>query len=357
MRVLLFALLLCLPVLRAASAADAGILLAVSTSAEARAQLVQEAAQLPGVLATAEIGRRQLPLVRSRTAGGAIVDQAATGYRYMLDAMAFDPVSYARLQGVPALAMLQPGDAVLGESSARLRRIGVGGRLEFADGAELIVRAVVPDAVILNREVAFAAAISPGDRRQLWLRYDGPHQTFEEALAARLPSDTPLRIRALDESDFIEGYAPVLPQVRLKLALGEFSFRPTTGTSFVRDARWETNNLMTAEVPLIGRVRCHRLLVPALRGAMQELIDKDLAHLIAPRAFQGCDNPRLIGEGRSLSRHAWGAAVDLNYSSDRVIRANASDPRLVAIMAKWGFLSGHLFNDPGHFEYAGAPAL
>lgn len=357
MRALLLALLLCLPAVRSAPAADAGILLAVSTSADARAALVAEVARLPGVVAMAEIGRRQLALVRSRSADGAAVDQAAPGYRYLLDAMAFDPPSYARLQGLPALALLQPGEAILGESSARLRRIGVGGRLELADGTELHVRAVVPDAVILNREVAVAAPAASGDRRQLWLRYDGPHETFEAALAASLPSGVPLRIRALDESDFIEGYAPVLPQVRLKLALGEFAFRPTGVTSFVRDARWEANHLMTAEVPLIGRVRCHRLLVPALRGAMQELIDKDLAHLIAPRAFQGCDNPRLIGEGRSLSRHAWGAAVDLNYSNDRVIRANASDHRLIAIMAKWGFLSGHLFNDPGHFEYAGAPAL
>ena len=357
MRALLLALLLCVPVLRSAPAADSGILLAVSTSTDARAALVQEAARLPGVLAIAEISRRQVALVRSRAADGPVVDQAAAGYRYVLDAMAFDPPSYARLQGVPELALLQPGEAVLGESSARLRRIGIGGRLELGDGSELRVRGVVADAVMLNREVAFAAPSAPGDRRQLWLRYDGPHDTFEAALAARLPADVPLRIRALDESDFIEGYAPVLPQVRLKLALGEFAFRPTTGTSFVRDARWEANNLVTAEVPLLGRVRCHRLLVPALRSAMQELIDKDLAQLIAPKAFQGCDNPRLIGEGRSLSRHAWGAAVDLNYANDRVIRANASDPRLVAIMGKWGFLSGHLFGDPGHFEYAGAPAL
>lgn len=356
MRILLLALLVSLPLTQAVPATNAGILVTVSTDAQARAALVAHVAQLPGVVAASEIGRRQLSLVRSRNADGAVVDQAPAGYRYLLDAMAFDPVSYARLLNVPELGLLRSGEAALGESSARLRRIGVGGSLEFADGSTLVVRAVVPDAVILNREVAVPAPAASGDRRQLWLRYDGRHDAFASALAAGLPANTQLRIRARDNSEFLEGYAPILPQVQLKAALGEFALRPTTGTAFTRDARWEAANMLTADVPLLGRVRCHRLVVPALRGAMQEMIDSKLDHLIAPKAFQGCDNPRLIGEGRGLSRHAWGAAVDLNYSGDPVIRRNGADPRLVAVMARWGFLSGHLFGDPGHFEYAGPPA-
>ena len=104
-------------------------------------------------------------------------------------------------------------------------------------------------------------------------------------------------------------------------------------------------------------MRCHTVLVPALQGAMQEVINSGLAFLISREAFQGCDNPRLIAEGRGFSRHAWGAAVDINYSDDSTIRANGADPRLVAIMERWGFTSGHLWHnpDPGHFEYVGPP--
>ena len=141
--------------------------------------------------------------------------------------------------------------------------------------------------------------------------------------------------------------------------LGEFAYRPTEGRYFQRDPEWESTNLINAEIPLLGEVRCHKVLVPALIGAMNEVISQGLASLIDPGAFQGCDNPRLIAEGRGFSRHAWGAAVDINYGDDPELQANARDPRLVNIMALWGFTSGHLFNtaDPGHFEFVGPPRL
>jgi hypothetical protein len=164
-------------------------------------------------------------------------------------------------------------------------------------------------------------------------------------------------LRSTEPSEFLTSPAAILPQAQMKLALGEFSFRPTNGRYIERDRVWVEDNLINAEIPLLGRVRCHAVLVPALQGAMQEVINADLAFLISPEAFQGCDNPRLIGVGRGFSRHAWGGAVDLNYSDDATIRANGADPRLVEIMRQWGFTSGHLWHnpDPGHFEYVGPP--
>ena len=49
--------------------------------------------------------------------------------------------------------------------------------------------------------------------------------------------------------------------------------------------------------------------------------------------------------------------LEVPYSDDSTIRANGADPRLVAIMERWGFTSGHLWHnpDPGHFEYVGPP--
>src|SRR5688572_19414655 len=132
LRALLAALCLTLP--SSALAAD-GILLAVSTSNEARAALRAGVTGVPGVAAVAEAGRRQMWLVRSRDAAGAIVQEAGSGFRYPLDALVIDPPAFASLFNDHAVLLrsLGAGDAVLGESSAQLRRIGVGGRLEMAD--------------------------------------------------------------------------------------------------------------------------------------------------------------------------------------------------------------------------------
>ncbi len=67
----------------------------------------------------------------------------------------------------------------------------------------------------------------------------------------------------------------------------------------------------------------------------------------------GCWNPRLIRADDGISRHAWGAALDLNVNANPTGLASAQDPRLVEVMQRWGFTSGAhwLVPDPSHFEY------
>ena len=338
------------------------MLLSVYTEEEHRDHLAVQAQRIDGVRAVARVARTALRLVRSWDADGRAVDEARPGYAYPLDAMLFEPPSFSRLagKGGSLVASLAEGDALLGATSAEIRRIGPGGRLELENGAVLTVRGVIDDALIRNREIALAVpALDDLDegRRSLLIRWSGPDNTVEEQLRALVPVDVRLLVRTQDPSEFIPSWAAVLPQVRIKLDLGEFAFQPADGRSIRRDPEWERNFLRTAHVPILGRVRCHRLVLESLTGAMRELQERGLAFLVRTDTFRGCDNPRLIAVGRGLSRHAWGAAVDLNYSQDPDIRRDASDPRLVDVMARWGFTSGHLFftPDPGHFEYVGPP--
>ena len=80
-----------------------------------------------------------------------------------------------------------------------------------------------------------------------------------------------------------------------------------------------------------------------------------------PAGFAGCWNPRYIrpttGRSSGISRHAWGAAVDLNAESNPQGSAGTQDPRLVEVMLEWGFTWGGdwLVPDPMHFEYGIAP--
>jgi len=346
----------------AAQAQDSstGLLLTASTRAELHDEFRDAVTKMPGMLAVTEVSRRQMRLVKSWDAGGAVVDEAPEGFHYALDVVVIAPATFAGIVGPDTraiIAALKPGEAVLSTSSAKVRRIGNGGRMEFAGGVSAMVRGIVPDVSIQNRELAMVGENLPNapQRKSLLMRYRGPEDTLEARMLALLPADAPLRLRAAEKSEFIPSWSPVLPQAKLKLALGEFAMKPTSATTFIRDRRWETAHLINADVPLLGALRCHKVMVAALRVALQDLVDEGLGHLIAPQAFRGCDNPRLIGAERGLSRHAWGAAVDLNYSSDPVIRANAVDPRLLAVMARWGFTSGHTWGrpDPGHFEYMG----
>lgn len=360
------AMLAVAPWVAAAQEVPQGMLLSASMSSEHQQAFRAGLERIKGVALVADIGRARIYFVATRDESGAPVDTAHSGYQYMLDAMVFDPASFAMLTGGAdgdLLAGLRAGDAVLSETSAEIRRLGVGGQIEFIDGTTVTVRGIVPDSTIQNREIALAdPGLARGDgtvRRTFLIRYFGPEDTIEERMEALLPEDARLRLRSLTPSDFVRSTAAILPQAMIKHYLGEFAYKPTEGRTFRRDAAWETANMVITDVPLLGQVRCHRVLIPALTGAMNEVIDRGIGHLIDPSAFQGCDNPRLISVGRGFSRHAWGAAVDINYGDDPVLRSNAQDPRLVAIMDRWRFTSGHLFHnsDPGHFEFVGPPKL
>ena len=114
--------------------------------------------------------------------------------------------------------------------------------------------------------------------------------------------------------------------------------------------------IVTTDVPILGRVTCHRVMVPQLAGAMAELVERGLADLIDVSQFGGCWVPRFIASDptRGISLHSWGIAVDLNVSTNHRGTVGDMDPRIVEVMAAWGFAWGGLWSDPDpmHFELA-----
>jgi D-alanyl-D-alanine carboxypeptidase len=115
---------------------------------------------------------------------------------------------------------------------------------------------------------------------------------------------------------------------------------------------------VTADLPIVGRARCHRAVVAAVGGALAEVVRANLASLVDRRGFGGCWNPRMTRAGSGLSRHAWGVAVDLNTGDNPTGFASVQDPRLVDIFRRWGLTSGGdwLVPDAGHFEFVAPPA-
>jgi hypothetical protein len=145
----------------------------------------------------------------------------------------------------------------------------------------------------------------------------------------------------------------VLTQAQVKERFGEFSYRRVGGGRIEQDPSWLAANLVTAEVPILGQVRCHRAILAQLEGALADLERDHLTHAVDPDGYAGCHAPRLTRRLDSVSRHAWGVAFDLNVHDNPVGHDSAQDPRMVEVFERWGFTWGGpwLVPDPAHFEY------
>jgi D-alanyl-D-alanine carboxypeptidase len=319
---------------------------------------------VPGITSVTTVRGDLVELVRSTTAEWRPVDTPRKGMVIPLDAVAFDPATYPSFLPVSARAAfrrLGRGEALLGATSARLRRLGVGGRLLIGRSRWLTVAGVVDDSLVGGAELALTSASgrAAGVRtdRYLLVTYRTGRAKVERAIRERLPAGLRPRFRGPGETPFFRNGDAVLPQALVKERFGEFAYRPGPGRTFTQDPAWEAAHIVTTRLPILGRVHCHRALLRALGGALHELRQRNLAGLVDPAGFGGCWNPRLIRVGAGVSRHAWGAAVDLNTRGNPTGLESAQDPRLVEVMRRWGFTwGGHwLVPDPSHFEYLRAP--
>ncbi|HVM14990.1 MAG TPA: M15 family metallopeptidase, partial [Egibacteraceae bacterium] len=174
---------------------------------------------------------------------------------------------------------------------------------------------------------------------------------------------------ASDVAERIEGAIGLVPEVLeqpqtqrafLSGSAARNAFEPFSYVSFGDgmiqiDSNWVRRNIVRADVPILGgQVVCHRLLIPQLRGALQEIKDRGLAHLIDTSQYGGCWVPRhiLFDPGRGLSMHAWGLAVDINVSTNGYGATPQMDPRIVEVFDRWGFVWGGRWSTPDgmHFE-------
>jgi hypothetical protein len=177
-----------------------------------------------------------------------------------------------------------------------------------------------------------------------------------KALKRRLVRLAPkARISALSEA------APALrPPQPIGVAegglIGVMSFRILKNGFIEPDPDWVAANVVQAEVPILGSVTCHRIVIPQLAAALAQLQRKGFSNLIDVGDYGGCYVPRFIGRDprRGLSMHAFGLAVDLNVSGNHFGTRGSIDPRVVEVLERWGFAWGGRWSppDPMHFELA-----
>lgn len=152
--------------------------------------------------------------------------------------------------------------------------------------------------------------------------------------------------------------APLTGRAASKL-FGRFTYRVNGDGTITQDARWIRSYIAQGRVPILGVVRCHRMLFPQLTRALAEIESAGLARLIDVADFRrsgGCWVPRqmLWDATKPLSMHAWGLAVDINVARNQYGEKPGMDPRIVAIFERWGFRWGGRWETPDgmHFELA-----
>ncbi len=224
------------------------------------------------------------------------------------------------------------------------------------------VAGVLPDRDVGGHEllVSRRQAAALGQTTDRYLLVEPAPATPWQALAARiramLPPGARLRIRAPGQAAWLRQGDAVLPQAMEKALLGEFAARPTPapGGWITIDPAWVARHIVTAPMPILGRVTCNRAVIAPLRGALAEVVRRGLARLVDPGDYAGCYAARVIpgDPGPSLAHHAWGSAIDLNARANPQGLPPHQDPRLVAILQRWGFTWGGrwLVPDGMHFE-------
>lgn len=322
----------------------------------------------PGGLSEREVGlvrdsTRVAAISAVRTGLLPVASNRRRGWVVPVEAMAVDPEAYADAAGRPGaklVGMLDKG-VVLSKSGAALRRLQKGGKLKLDGGRWLKVGGVVDDELLAGYEVALdrESGRRYGLRRAEYVLVlaRGSVSGLEDAVRGLLKGRQ-LRFAVAGDQRFLRGDASVLPLGLVKARFGEFSLPSLRRGG--PDLTWKRRNLVTRQVPLLGRVTCHRLVVEDLAAAMADLQRRKLDQLVDAAEFRrrgGCFAQRLLRDqdGR-LTRHAWGIAVTVGVALDAAQRRPQVDQRLVKTFAGHGFAwAGRLERPAGtRFNWVGA---
>lgn len=279
-----------------------------------------------------------------------------------VQALSVDPTSYAAAAQRPSLAHDLATGVVLSRAGAALRKATVGQDVVLMSGRHLRVTAVVDDHVIGGYELATSRSqlgTLAASGASYLLAAQGSDALQTQARIRRSLPGVDLRVKSTTRNGFLSSADSVLTQAQVKTMFGEFAVRTTAAGALRLDSGWRQRWIASTVLPQLGVITCNRLVIPSLRAAMQEITSRGLGSLVHTADFHregGCWNPRLtrFGAGQ-LSSHAWGIAVDINVDVNPLGATPVQDPRLVAIMARHGFMWGGRFLRPdgAHFEWVG----
>lgn len=254
----------------------------------------------------------------------------------------------------PVWDALARGEVLLSHDRAGQLGLRAGSTLALAEGGTASVGGAASNGAppLVDAIVARSAGLDVGETRRTLLV--AAHRGVDipvlaarlEAATGRTPHPIPAAWPATaslvgDHTETVAAFAP-------------FAFSPGDGGRIRIDAAWEEAHITTEAVPILGDVRCHRLILPQLRAALEQIIERGLADALDPDDYGGCYLPRHIdwNPAASLSMHAWGVAFDVNVATNWLGDEPQLDRRVVEVFADHGFGWGGDWRRPDgmHFE-------
>ena len=353
-----------------APGAPSEVLSVVSSEDPLTDALVATFVGLDGVLATTQVRSATLGLFGSVASDGVPRDVPPAGMRIPVNVIAIAPDTYLDVlvvdidQHDAALVTgLVPGSVLLAASAARLRGLDAGATMDVGRASALVVAGVVDDGVARGSELLVhrddVDRIGLGPRESLLVRTavsaSGP--TVESLFDAVLEESPDSDVRVWHGNDRVP---LVLSMIAVKERFGEFAFRLVLNQREVDIERRFVDEWITIErMPVLGNVRCHRLIMDDLRAAIEDTVAAGLSQWLERDRFGGCFHPRRIAYGReNLSRHAWGMAIDLNVDFSQPGAGPVPPQEFIEIWGRHGFRWGGDFTTPDnhHFEWVGTAA-
>lgn len=252
------------------------------------------------------------------------------------------------------------GEAMVAHDVARRRELPLGGTVTVASGDSRTrlrigaFAATVPQRVdvVVNRPAGRRLGVQPDTAVVLSTGSSDPSRVARAAREAT-PRGVSVKVLSGGSTRPAERRA-YLSGGEAAEAFGSFRYRYHPDGTIEPDPEWIAANIRTEKVPILGKITCHRLMFPQLKGALREIARRGLADTINPDQYGGCYVPRFIGNDpdNGISLHTWGIAVDLNVAGNQRGAEGQIDRRTVRILKNWGFAWGGdwKWTDPMHFE-------
>ena len=108
--------------------------------------------------------------------------------------------------------------------------------------------------------------------------------------------------------------------------------------------------VLNSNIP-VTHIACNTDIHKPLNDALTNLINRGLQDQL--KTFDGCFNIRLVREGKELSVHSWGLAIDINAATNKLGWHGDLSPQLVSAFAESGWDWGGNFSrlDPMHLSF------
>jgi hypothetical protein len=278
--------------------------------------------------------------------------------------------AYVRAIGGDAMAdIVARGQVLMGETSAKVRGAQVGDVLLLRDRKfwmrPFTIGAIVADEFVNSGDLfmSSSAAALLGEMPVSQIAITdivSPASVLSGLKKKGITIGTEFRLRTSWDRKNPDG---TLGTATTKKLLGEFSYRPTVGSSILVAGSWTSSNIawkMRYTDIKLGN-NCHRIVVDAIQGALTEIKRAGLSRFVNTQnsnRYGGCfvgRYNRLAGNFGAPSRHAWGMAIDINTDTNPQGGVPQMNCAVVRIFRKWGFAWGGNFwpADGMHFEYVG----